>query len=66
MASQEYFDLARNDNDFWLANVFGVIVGRQPRTDEIAQWASTICDLRYSRTELLRQLKSSDIQVNLR
>lgn len=66
MASQEYFDLARNDNDFWLANVFGVIVGRQPRTDEIAQWRLRFAELRYSRTELLRQLKSSDIQVNLR
>lgn len=66
MASQEYFDLARNDNDFWLANVFGVIVGRQPRTDEIAQWRLRFAELRFSRTELLRQLKSSDIQVNLR
>lgn len=57
MASQEYFDLARNDNSFWLANVFGVIVGRQPRADEIVQWTQRFAELRYSRTELLRQLK---------
>lgn len=59
MASQEYFDLARNDNTFWLTNVFGVIVGRQPRQDEIIQWNQRFAELRYSRTELLRQLKQA-------
>lgn len=59
MASQEYFDLARNDNSFWLANVFGVIVGRQPRTDEIVLWNQRFQELRFSRTELLRQLKQA-------
>lgn len=61
MASQEYFDLARNDNDFWLANVFGVLVGRPPRADEIAQWRRRFSELRFSRTELLRELKMASI-----
>ena len=56
MASQEYFDLARNDRDFWLTNVFGVIVGRQPSQAEITQWKQRFADLRFSRTEVLRQL----------
>ncbi len=56
MASQEYFDLARNNRDFWLTNVFGVIVGRQPSQAEINQWKQRFSDLGFSRTELLRQL----------
>lgn len=58
MASQEYYDLARNDRDFWLANVFGVIVGRQPSPAEMVQWKQRFSDLGFSRTELLRQLYS--------
>jgi uncharacterized lipoprotein YbaY len=61
MASQEYFDLARNDNDFWLTNVFGVIIGRTPNRDEIVQWRQRFAELRYSRTELLRQLKQASL-----
>ncbi len=56
MASQEYFDLARNSNDYWLNNVFGVIVGRQPSQAEMSQWTQRFAQLGYSRTELLRQL----------
>jgi uncharacterized lipoprotein YbaY len=56
MASQEYFDLARNSNDFWLRNVFGVIVGREPSQPEVTQWQRRFAELNYSRTELLRQL----------
>jgi uncharacterized lipoprotein YbaY len=56
MASQEYFDLARNDNDYWLQNVFSVIVGRQPSAEELGRWRQRYADLRFSRTELLRQL----------
>lgn len=56
MASQEYFDLAQNNRDFWLTNVFGVIVGRQPSQAEVAQWKQRFSDLGFSRTELLRQL----------
>lgn len=56
MASAEYFDLARNDNDFWLSNVFGVIVGRQPSPAEITRWKQRFSELRHSRTELLKQL----------
>jgi uncharacterized lipoprotein YbaY len=56
MASAEYFDLARNDNDFWLNNVFGVIVGRQPSPAEMTRWKQRFAELRHSRTELLRQL----------
>lgn len=66
MASQEYFDLARNDNDYWLANVFGVIVGRQPDVQELAQWRLRFAEVRFSRTELLRQLKQSDINSKFR
>lgn len=66
MASQEYFDLARNDNDYWLSNVFGVVVGRRPDTNELAQWRLRFADLRYSRTELLRELKQSDFNAKLR
>lgn len=61
MASQEYFDLARNDNDFWLSNVFGVIIGRPPKPDELARWRQRFVELRYSRTELLRQLKQASL-----
>jgi uncharacterized lipoprotein YbaY len=58
MASQEYFDMVgRNNNDLWLQNVFAVIVGRQQNAQEAAQWRQRFADLRYSRTELLRQLK---------
>lgn len=56
MASQDYYDLARNDNNFWLANVFGVIVGREASEAELEQWRRRFADLRFSRTELLRQL----------
>ncbi|MBX3420438.1 MAG: YbaY family lipoprotein [Pirellulaceae bacterium] len=56
MASDEYFDLARHDRDFWLRNVFGVIVGREPTAVEVTQWKQRFTELRDSRTELLRQL----------
>jgi uncharacterized lipoprotein YbaY len=56
MASQDYFDLARNDNNFWLSNVFGVIVGREASAAEIEQWRVRFAQLNGSRTELLRQL----------
>jgi uncharacterized lipoprotein YbaY len=61
MASQEYFDLARNNNDFWLTNVFGVIIGRTPNADEIVRWRQRFAELRFSRTELLRQLKQASL-----
>jgi len=56
MASPEYFDLAHNSREFWLANVFGIIVGRQASQAEIKQWMQRFSDLGFSRTELLRQL----------
>lgn len=58
MASQEYFDAAGNNNQLWLERVFGVIVGKSPTQTEFDQWMRRYADLRYSRTELLRQLYS--------
>ena len=58
MAAQEYFDAAGNNNRVWLEKVFGEIVRRQPTRSELEQWLNRYADLRFSRTELLRQLYS--------
>ena len=58
MAGQEYFDAVGNNNGVWLGSVFQEIVKRQPSSSEQEQWMRRFADLRYSRTELLRQLYS--------
>lgn len=58
MAAQEYFDAAGNHNRVWLEKVFEEIVRRRPSPSELEQWMLRYADLRYSRTELLRQLDS--------
>lgn len=56
MAAQEYFDLAGNNNAVWLRKVFQVIVKRQPSDDELIKWMKFYENLRFSRTEVLREL----------
>ncbi|MEO8270978.1 MAG: hypothetical protein ABI557_14745, partial [Aureliella sp.] len=58
MASQEYFDAAGNNNAEWLARVFTQVVKRPPSQTELQQWMKRFGDLRYSRSDLLRQLYS--------
>ncbi len=58
MAAQEYFDAAGNNNSMWLEKVFQEIVQRRPTQSEHQQWMQRYADLRFSRTELLRQLNS--------
>jgi uncharacterized lipoprotein YbaY len=57
MASQEYFDRAGNNNPVWLREVFREVIGRAPSDLEVDQWMRRFAELRYSRMELLRQLK---------
>lgn len=56
MAQQEFYDRTGNNNQVWLQQVFNMIVGKQPTQAEFDQWNRRFADLRYSRTELLRQL----------
>ncbi len=56
MAAQEYFDASGNNNAQWLRRVFTEIVGKAPTQLEGDQWMQRYADLRFSRTELLRQL----------
>lgn len=56
MGSQEYFDRVGNNNESWFAQVFQNIVGKAPTTQELTLWMQRFRDLRYSRTDLLRQL----------
>lgn len=56
MAAQEYFDAAGNNNTVWLEKVFEEIVRKRPSQRELQQWMQRFAELRYSRTELLRQL----------
>jgi uncharacterized lipoprotein YbaY len=58
MAAQEYFDLAGNNDVVWLQKVFQEIVKKRPSQTELDQWMRRYSDLRFSRTELLRQLNS--------
>jgi len=58
MAAQEYFDLAGNNDAVWLQKVFQEIVKKRPSQTELDQWMRRYSDLRFSRTELLRQLNS--------
>lgn len=58
MASQEYFDAAGNNNSEWLGRIFTQVVKRPPTQSELQQWMQRYGDLRYSRTDLLRQLYS--------
>ncbi len=58
MAAQEYFDAAGNNNQLWLQKVFTEVLGRTPTQPEFDQWIKRYADLRFSRTELLRQLYS--------
>jgi uncharacterized lipoprotein YbaY len=58
MAAQEYFDAAGNNNQLWLQKVFTEVLGRAPTQPEFDQWMKRYADLRFSRTELLRQLYS--------
>ncbi len=58
MAAQEYFDLAGNNDAVWLQKVFQEIVKKRPSQSELDQWMRRYADLRFSRTELLRQLNS--------
>ncbi len=58
MAAQEYFDAAGNNNQLWLQRVFQEIVGKPPTAQETQAWMQRYADLRFSRTELLRQLQA--------
>ncbi|MCA9132336.1 MAG: YbaY family lipoprotein [Planctomycetales bacterium] len=58
MAAQEYYDASGNNNSVWLERVFQEIVQRRPSSSEMEQWMQRFGELRYSRTELLRQLYS--------
>jgi uncharacterized lipoprotein YbaY len=57
LGSQEYFDRVGNNNLAWLERVFTEILGRNPSSDELNQWLRRFGEVRYSRTELLRQLR---------
>ncbi len=57
MGSQEYYDRVGNNNVVWLERVFAEMLGRNPSATEMDQWMRRFGELRYSRTELLRQLK---------
>ncbi len=56
MASQEYFDMAGNNNVLWLERRFSQVVKRPPSQGELTQWMQRYADLRNSRTDLLQQL----------
>ena len=56
MAAQEYYDSVGNRNDLWLRKVFQEIVGVAPTQLEFERWLQRFQSVRYSRTELLRQL----------
>ncbi len=58
MGSQEYFDLVGDNNVVWVRKVFGEILGRTPSALELDQWMRRFSELRYSRMELLNQMKS--------
>ncbi|MCC7337376.1 MAG: YbaY family lipoprotein [Pirellulaceae bacterium] len=58
LASQEYFDAAGNNNAEWLGRIFTQVVKRPPTQSELQQWMQRYGELRYSRTDLLRQLFS--------
>jgi uncharacterized lipoprotein YbaY len=58
MAAQEYFDASGNNNPQWLRRVFTEVVGKAPTQVEGDQWMQRFAELRFSRTELLRQLYS--------
>lgn len=58
MAAQEYFDLVGNNNLIWLETVFQKVLGRKPTARELDQWNQRYAELRFSRTELLRQLNA--------
>lgn len=59
MGSQEYFDRVGNNNLVWLEQVFAQLLGRNATQAELDQWMRRFGELRYSRTELLRQLKQA-------
>lgn len=59
MGSQEYFDRVGNNNLVWLERVFAELLGRNASQAELDQWMRRFGELRYSRTELLRQLKQA-------
>lgn len=59
MASQEYFDLVGNNSRVWIAQVFTVIVGKQPTANELDQWLVYFARLRNSRMDLLRSLQQA-------
>lgn len=56
LGGQEYFDAAGNNNVVWLEKVFAEIVQRRASAQELEQWMQRYAQLRFSRTELLRQL----------
>lgn len=58
MASQEYFDMVGNNNSVWIRKTFGEVIGRTPSALEFDQWMRRFADLRYSRLEVLNQMKS--------
>jgi uncharacterized lipoprotein YbaY len=58
MASQEYFDMVGNNNVVWIRKVFGEVIGRTPTALELDQWMRRFADVRYSRMEVLNQMKS--------
>ena len=58
MASQEYFDRVGDNNSVWIRKVFGEIIQRTPSALEFDQWMRRFADVRYSRMEVLKQMKS--------
>ncbi|MGB0597314.1 MAG: YbaY family lipoprotein [Rubripirellula sp.] len=61
MASQEYFDRVGDNNSVWIRKVFGEVIGRTPSALEFDQWMRRFADVRYSRMEVLKQMKSVKI-----
>lgn len=56
LAAQEYYNLAGGNDQAWIDQVFTVVVGRRPSSSELNNWMRRFGEVRYSRTELLRQL----------
>lgn len=56
LATQEYYNRAGGNDRAWIDRSFTAIVGRPPTSSELTNWLRRFGEVRYSRTELLRQL----------
>jgi hypothetical protein len=57
MATQEYYDRTGANDFAWVQRVFTEVIGKTPSSVEMDLWMRRFAELRYSRSELLNQLK---------